>query len=93
MQWANISGDYTDFDDFMPLCKSHHTSYDNPHRQPGRPPAPLPVQQFPSGYFRLHDRVRRERGKAAEHLCQFADDTCHGPMQWANISQVYQPSY
>ena len=29
MEWANISGEYRDVDDFMPLCKSHHRRYDD----------------------------------------------------------------
>jgi hypothetical protein len=28
MEWANISGEYLDVDDFMPLCRSHHLRYD-----------------------------------------------------------------
>lgn len=28
MQWANISHEYRDVQDFMPLCQSHHRRYD-----------------------------------------------------------------
>lgn len=28
MHWANISGQYLDVEDFMPLCTSHHFRYD-----------------------------------------------------------------
>ena len=28
MQWANISHEYRDVDDFMPLCRRHHRRYD-----------------------------------------------------------------
>ena len=30
VQWANISGEYLDVDDFMPLCRFHHRAYDAP---------------------------------------------------------------
>lgn len=29
MQWANISGEYLDTDDFLPLCRYHHRRFDN----------------------------------------------------------------
>jgi hypothetical protein len=32
MNWANISHEYRDVDDFMPLCQSHHVRYDNAAR-------------------------------------------------------------
>lgn len=28
MQWANISGEYLDVEDFIPLCIFHHRRYD-----------------------------------------------------------------
>ena len=28
MEWANISGEYRDVDDFMVLCRSHHARMD-----------------------------------------------------------------
>jgi hypothetical protein len=28
LQWANISQEYRDIEDFMPLCRSHHVRYD-----------------------------------------------------------------
>jgi hypothetical protein len=28
MQWANVSGEYRDVNDFMPLCRYHHRRYD-----------------------------------------------------------------
>lgn len=36
MQWANISQEYRDVNDFMPLCKSHHRWYDCPGLVPGQ---------------------------------------------------------
>lgn len=42
------------------------------------------------GYAVLHDRVHKERGRAADYPCRLADDTCKGSMQWANISGEYR---
>ena len=28
IQWANVSGDYTDTDDFVPMCALHHNHFD-----------------------------------------------------------------
>jgi hypothetical protein len=42
------------------------------------------------GYSSLHRRLRKERGRAGEHQCSLANDTCKGPMQWANISHEYR---
>jgi hypothetical protein len=38
----------------------------------------------------LHERVYRERGPASSHVCQHADDTCSGPIDWANVSHEYR---
>jgi hypothetical protein len=37
----------------------------------------------------LHGRLKRDRGRASEHACTYADDSCKGPMHWANISHDY----
>lgn len=42
------------------------------------------------GYDGLHDRVHVRRGKAANYPCAHADETCKGPMHWANISHEYK---
>jgi hypothetical protein len=41
------------------------------------------------GYQGLHTRLRVMRGPASDYPCALADDTCKGPMQWANISGEY----
>jgi hypothetical protein len=35
IQWANISHEYWDISDFMPLCQSHHVRYDRAYAQSG----------------------------------------------------------
>lgn len=42
------------------------------------------------GYFGIHSRVYKERGRAADYACQHADSTCKGPMHWASISHEYK---
>jgi hypothetical protein len=42
------------------------------------------------GYQGLHIRVYNERGPAVDYPCQHADETCKGPMHWANISGRYE---
>jgi hypothetical protein len=44
--------------------------------------------QFPH-YAALHQKLSRERGRAALYSCELADSTCKGPVQWSNISQQY----
>ncbi len=31
-EWANISGEYKDTGDFMPMCRAHHRRYDKPEK-------------------------------------------------------------
>lgn len=38
----------------------------------------------------LHARLKKDRGLASEHPCTYADGTCKGPHQWANISHEYR---
>jgi len=40
-------------------------------------------------YFGLHQRLYGKYGRAAEYACVYADQTCKGPMNWANISGEY----
>lgn len=42
-----------------------------------------------AGYGAMHDWIRRLKGRASEHSCEFADETCKGPMEWSNISGKY----
>lgn len=42
------------------------------------------------GYGGLHIRVRKVRGTPDSYSCRHADDTCKGPMDWANISGKYR---
>lgn len=42
------------------------------------------------GYDGLHKRVYKERGRAADYICQRSDETCKGPMHWANVSGRYE---
>lgn len=46
--------------------------------------------QDQEGYTALHYQVRKERGRAADYPCTFADDTCKGATHWANISREYK---
>jgi hypothetical protein len=39
-EWANISHEYKDVGDFMPMCKTHHNQYDA-ERRPREPNAKL----------------------------------------------------
>jgi hypothetical protein len=41
------------------------------------------------GYGGLHARAYGKHGKASDHACAHADETCKGPMNWANISGAY----
>jgi hypothetical protein len=42
-----------------------------------------------AGYATLHSRVKARRGRASEHECALADETCKGRMEWANVSREY----
>jgi hypothetical protein len=42
------------------------------------------------GYDGMHRRLYRERGPAANYPCAQADETCKGPMHWANLSGQYR---
>lgn len=47
-----------------------------------------PVSEL--GIAGLHERLRRDRGRASEHACTYEDESCKGPMHWANISREYR---
>lgn len=42
------------------------------------------------GYGALHVWVTRHKGRAALQPCTMANDTCAGPMEWANVSHEYR---
>lgn len=42
------------------------------------------------GYQGLHTRLQKGRGPASAHACSHADETCKGPLDWANVSGEYR---
>ncbi len=60
----------------------------------GVPSGRVPLNVFkPSAmltYGALHCEVRQARGPASRQSCTRADATCKGPIQWANISGLYE---
>ena len=41
----------------------------------------------------LHKRLKRDRGMATDYPCTYANGTCRGRMEWANISHRYLGVY
>ena len=82
------------------LCKK---DYERARRHSGvlAPPIPQSERNLPTGpdhhawkgddvgYFAAHARVQRARGAASEYYCEHEDETCKGPMDWANLSGNY----
>lgn len=72
-------------------CLRRETARDSVHvaheAKTGRRYNFKPVTEL--GRSGLHDRLKRDRGRASEHACTYADDTCKGLMHWASISHEY----
>ncbi len=43
-----------------------------------------------AGYYALHSWIEKEKGKARDHRCSLADNTCSGKMNWSNKSNKYK---
>lgn len=55
----------------------------------GLPPASHEKAGSRNMYARSHQLLARRRGRAAEHSCSRADETCKGPMHWASLTGDY----
>jgi hypothetical protein len=52
-------------------------------------PSPSHTWEGPFTYEYAHQRVANQRGRAAGYSCSHQDNTCKGPMHWANINGDY----